>query len=265
MKCISPLYVRSNVVPCGKCNFCRQLRALDWMFRLSNEMEYADSAHFVTLTLRFAPQMGVYKRHLQLFFKRLRKIQGKRKGAKKVVYYAVAEYGSKTLRPHYHAIIFNCQPLDVVSSWKLGRVHVGKVTPASIAYVTGYSMKSGDYPKGMRKPFSLMSRRPAIGMKYLETHGSWHRGNGISVDTFRSYTMLKGVRGHLPRFYRDKIFKKFEREAMNEINLVLMDKAFDKQIKYLSQFHPNPYDYLLQIQEQKNKRLKLKFSINETI
>lgn len=263
MKCISPIYVKSNVVPCGKCNYCRQLRMLDWAFRLKNEMRYAHSAFFVTLTLRFAPQSGVSKRHLQLYLKRLRK----RRSLGKIVYFAVAEYGERTLRPHYHAIIFNATESSVADAWKLGRVHIGAVSDASIAYVANYSIKGSRYPRGQCKPFSLMSRRPAIGSKYLETHTSWHRngqdvashidavtngeivGDKYNVDGFKPYTMVGGVRGHLPRFYRDKMFTYQERKVLTQQSLKDMDESIGKEIirlRELGYSETHAFNYMLE-------------------
>lgn len=234
MKCISPLYVKPNIVPCGRCNFCRQLRSMDWSFRLAIENRYASSAYFVTLTLRYKPQLGVWKRHLQLYFKRLRS----RNEGSKIVYFAVAEYGERTKRPHYHAIIFNANEDTIHQSWKLGHVHCGAVSDESIAYVSNYSLKGSEYPVGMRKPFALMSRRPAIGAQYLQTHTSWHR-NGEDISPiadpsyYKSYAIRNGKRVHLPRFYRDKIFSRKEKEALTKLAMKNMDEAFNREVRRL--------------------------------
>lgn len=287
MKCISPLYVKPNVLPCGKCNYCRQLRMLDWSFRLTNEMRYSTTSYFVTLTLRFAPQLGVSKRHIQLFFKRLRA-----RTPVKVVYYAVAEYGARTLRPHYHAIIFNADADAIQRSWKLGRIHVGTVSPQSIAYVANYSLKGSRYPKGCRPPFALMSRRPAIGSRYLDTHTDWHRqGLGIpsegdlridlrgkkmvqrddfqttsDVTNFKAYTFVNGQRGHLPRFYRDRIYTKSERVALTQLALKQMDEQYQKEVERLERLgHKSPGNYILENHYHNHNSLLKTLESNETI
>lgn len=275
MKCISPLKLKANVVPCGKCNYCKQLRALDWCFRLSNELRHAPSGHFVTLTLRFLPQRGVSKRHLQLFFKRLRT----RRNRKQIRYYAVAEYGARTLRPHYHAIIFGSTPNEIDRAWKLGHVHIGSVTPESIAYVSNYSLKGSRYPRGANRPFSLMSRRPAIGYRYLETHTTWHRGGQPPIDadtifadsdveSFRGYTFVNGVRGHLPRFYRDRMFGKLERKLMNAINVAAADKQHAERVAKQMETgmtESEAFNYLIAKHRIEHDLLTKKFVENETI
>lgn len=78
----------------------------------------------------------LWKQDVQAFLKRLRK-----KTDKKLRYYLTGEYGSKTLRPHYHMILFNFpldQVEDITDAWGLGNVHLGDVTPASIHYTTKY-------------------------------------------------------------------------------------------------------------------------------
>ena len=92
-----------------------------------------------------------------------------RKHAKstKIKYYACGEYGSKTERPHYHAIVFNLpRPFDkyILKAWKYGHIHVGTVTEQSIFYTTKYALKglrrknAWDYDARGREPeFQLMS------------------------------------------------------------------------------------------------------------
>ena len=84
--------------------FCNQ-----WSFRLREELKDSESAHFLTLTyddehiiITGNNEPTLYKRDVQLFLKSLRKLQ-----KQKIKYYFVGEYGGKTDRPHYHAIIFN--------------------------------------------------------------------------------------------------------------------------------------------------------------
>lgn len=84
-QCLSPFYINTKLernvpVPCGKCYYCVMRRISGWHFRLSNELKYAETASFVTLTYdnNFVPvnsygELVLNKRDLQLFFKRLRK------------------------------------------------------------------------------------------------------------------------------------------------------------------------------------------------
>jgi len=183
-----------------------------------------------------------------------------------IKYFAVGEYGTRTMRPHYHAIVFGSTGTALSQAWKLGLVHIGSVSPESIAYVCSYALKKGHYPRHARKPFALMSRRPALGADYLRTHTNFHRagqpicpdGSGPSsaedvlnapaadVSLFRSYTMVNGKRGHLPRFYRDRMFSKGERKAMLPLVLKQIDEAHEREQKVLALVERDPANYVIE-------------------
>lgn len=213
MRCPNPNYVWPNgkviAVPCGKCLPCLSNKRADWSARLMQEHRVSSSAHFVTLTYsdRFVPSCGVVKRHLQLYLKRLRKV------TPRLRYYAVGEYGTKNLRPHYHAIIFNGDESSIRSKWSLldkktgkeypvGIVHVGQVTEASVSYVLKYVVQSKqEVPEGWNRPFAIMSRGYGLGINYLSDEMlSWHRQNGFV------FMMKHNEKHRLPRFYKDKIW-----------------------------------------------------------
>ncbi|UPW41126.1 replication initiator protein [Sigmofec virus UA08Rod_5448] len=117
---------RCITVPCRHCIGCRLEYSRQWANRMMLELGYHDSAYFVTLTYddyhvpisyyadpetgEAFPSLTLRKRDLQLFFKRLRFTFG----GDKIRYYACGEYGTDTLRPHYHAIIFGLHLDDLV-------------------------------------------------------------------------------------------------------------------------------------------------------
>lgn len=166
-------------LPCGKCVGCRADQALMWSIRAYHESTLHEKNCFVTLTYNDAnlpPDGKIDKRHLQAFFKALRK----KFPPRHIRYIAAGEYGEKTRRPHYHAILFGEDFLwdkvpidnDLYSSpllteiWKKGFVSIAPVTMASVCYVCGYvNKKLGD-----EDTFSLMSRRPGIGHRWLEKY-----------------------------------------------------------------------------------------------
>lgn len=140
--------------------------------RMYHESTLHKHSCFATLTYK-NPPMSINKRDLQLFFKRLRRLV-------KVRYFACGEYGTKTRRPHYHAIIFGADFLGgsyevnetlhahpyVDRAWGQGFVSLGAVTMESCAYVAGYvNKKIGD-----ADTFNIMSRRPGIGRGWLEKY-----------------------------------------------------------------------------------------------
>lgn len=197
------------LVPCGKCIPCLINRRFDWVFRLEQEHKVSKTAYFVTLTYdekHLRTDGSLNKRDLQLYLKRLRK----KDESIRIRYYAVGEYGSKSGRPHYHVLLFNSREEHIRPAWvdskgdAIGIVHIGKVTPASIAYCTKYMVQRENALEGLEKPFATMSRAYGIGGHYLtDDMVEWHR-----VDD-RNYTVRPGnLKGRLPRFYREKIFWK---------------------------------------------------------
>lgn len=209
-------------VPCGKCEACLTNKRREWTYRVNEEFKNSSSAHFITLTYSdenlyyeaFKDKFGVYhtapiplKRDVQLFFKRLRKSIS----PYKIRYYAVSEYGTNFLRPHYHIILFNfpCE-FDVFKAvddaWQKGFVSVSQVNGARINYCTSYLFQRSDLPDYLPKPFVLTSRRPGLGLCYLtDKNIDFHRDNKTLKTIYPD-----GVKRSLPRYYRDKIFTKPE-------------------------------------------------------
>lgn len=172
--CLTPFQVKQKKmgsweeipVPCGKCPECRARLVSSWSFRLMQEYKHSDSGHFITLTydtqhVPITPNgfMTLNKRDIQLFMKKLRKHYDR-----KIVYYLCGEYGGKTKRPHYHAIIFNLDRLaPLEESWNIGAIHYGEVNEASVGYTLKYMDKPRTIPlhrNDDRQPeFSLMSKK----------------------------------------------------------------------------------------------------------
>lgn len=223
MQCYTPIKLSEErggeVVPCGRCFACLSRRRDDWIVRLENELRVSDSAWFVTLTyedryISYGEMPTLMKSDLQKFIKRLRR----RNEGKNIRYYAVGEYGSLNQRPHYHLILFNLSPDEmemytlVSEAWslhkiQLGTIHIGTVTPKSIAYVTKYVIQKRGKHVGREPPFSLMSKKPPLGINYIKRYENYHR-----ADRSRMYAPLEGGRKvALPRFYKEKIYSKEDR------------------------------------------------------
>lgn len=247
MTCINPQYIFPHrtidwtdqneefavSVPCGKCMACLMNKRADWSFRLEQEYKHSRSALFVTLTydMKHVPSNGsLDKRHLQLYLKRLRKMDGQNK----IRYYAVGEYGGKSCRPHYHLLLFNCSESHARSAWRdikgdqVGIVHVGNVTAASVAYVTKYLVQPDLALYGLQKPFAVMSRAYGIGGRYLSDEMvAWHK-----VDD-RNYCVRDGQKIRLPRFYRSKIwYHPQDRERVSSKAMMLTLKNQKTELEY---------------------------------
>lgn len=266
MRCIKPVQLGPQSVPCGKCNYCLQVKRMEWSFRLNQELKVSDTAHFLTLTYNEStvPYKHVvnsdgseddvpslHKRDVQLFTKRLRKEQSYHTDAV-LRYYTVGEYGTLGNRPHYHSIMFNMVPETVAklpSIWGLGLTYIGSVTPASINYVTKYVINKNAAYSGLDPPFSLMSRRPGIGARYLQTHYKWHR------DDMRNYAQVNGQLTRLPRFYKDRIFTKDEKFEMQYEIKQEMSLAAAQELKRLRKFHFDPSHYYQELLIENHDRI----------
>lgn len=256
-QCISPFHKDAMAFPCGKCYPCLRRRISGWSFRLMKEAESCDSASFVTFTydtdhVPITPKgfMTLRKRDFQLFMKSLRKAhtarpqappqkQGGHVGAKPIRYFCVGEYGKKSWRPHYHAIMFNVDlavlvgqkmslqikrgnvPLDGTCSltceyWPHGHITIGQLSEASAGYTLKYVMKEARIPlhrnDDRARECQLISQR--LGVGYLNDRSKdWHHANLFE----RYYLPLKdGKKAALPRYYREKLYDKETRELIGQ-------------------------------------------------
>jgi len=157
--------------------------------------QWEDSV-FVTLTYDDDNIQDISKPELQKFFKRLRADLAPRK----IKYYACGEYGDRTGRPHYHAIIFGIsipEKTIIEQNWTKGLVHVGTVTPHSCRYVASYIQKKLYKQPGERNSslFSLQSQ--GLGL-------SWADNNRAYLARHQHLT-INGVKHGIPRYYVKKL------------------------------------------------------------
>lgn len=140
---------------CRTCHECKQTRANEWAVRCALELKDHQESCFITLTYKENPLI-IDKEDLQKFIKRLRKSIE----PKKIRYFACGEYGDKSLRPHFHIIIFGHdfkdkkyhgnssseKPIFISETlddlWSYGLTTVQEVTPQSIKYCALYSSKT---------------------------------------------------------------------------------------------------------------------------
>lgn len=199
-------------VPCGGCIGCRTRKARDWAIRCSLELREHERAAWVTLTyddghlVRPFPDAiaTLYKPHLSAYVKRLR--ERVRSRQQKVRFFAVGEYGDRTHRPHYHAILFGVAPDErhLRGAWPFGLIDADEVTPRNIAYTAGYAQKKlrpgvqrpveyVDPDTGevfeWQEPFRLVSRNPGIGGAARRFARSWrttaiHNGKPVPVPRY---------------------------------------------------------------------------------
>ena len=246
-------------IPCGQCIGCRLDRSLMWAVRISNELTLHDQASFLTLTYKdLPPNNSINKEDLQAFFKRLRF----HLEPKKIRYYACGEYGTKTLRPHYHVCLFGWFPEDAKAYkttedghplwiskileeiWGHGFCVVGQLTFETAAYTARYVTKkiTGDSAQthyGDRTPeFALSSRRPGIGRDWAEKYSTEIKAN--------ANIYVRGQTFPVPQYYKKILNNSFSKKNYER------RKAAKNSIK-----QKNPY-VLDEIQKAKFKTKKQK-------
>lgn len=223
MMCVNPkafgtkLLGSRGLVPCGKCHACRTNRRDDWYFRLLQERKDWKFAYFVTLTyadefalFNTSGDVCLHKPHLQAYIRRYRDNVGDCR------YYAVGEYGTDYMRGHYHIILFTNVKDNPFSRWSLsklwdyGYVTVSVPNARRYRYTLKYHLGSVHKPDNAPPPFTLMSRKPGLGSRYLRMNSETHIGN---IDM--SYVVVDGKRHAMPRYYKDKLYTKEERLAIS--------------------------------------------------
>lgn len=244
-------------VPCGKCVGCKLDRARAWSIRISHEAQLYDTNWFATLTYRedaVPKSLSLEYPHFQRFMKRLRKnVGGEREGpegGRPLRFFCAGEYGGRTGRPHFHAILFNCRvgderPWDngqywsakLEDIWSYGHVVLDAVTAASAAYVAGYTQKKVygrtaayedvvDLQTGeltSRRPeFAVMSLKPGIG-------AWWYQRYGADVFPVDHAVDHGGKRWKVPRYYWDKYRDEAEPSVVEAIETARFLRAMDRK------------------------------------
>lgn len=211
-------------LPCGRCVGCLSARAAEWARRCSHEARMYDSSVFVTLTYddeHVPSDGGLVPEHFQRFIKRLRKAAGYldalATSGTGIRFFGCGEYGERSGRPHYHALLFNLGFADryrvgkdlfasetLADLWRFGDHKIGEVTGASAAYVAKYNVKSfgKNYVTSdgelLPRPFLRMSRRPGIGARWLDRYAE---------DLRNGFLVSDGHEGRVPRAYLRRLEK----------------------------------------------------------
>lgn len=200
-----PAATQDLLLPCGNCLGCRKQHAQGWALRCQLELQQHNAAVFATLTYDDAHKpVTLAKRHLQLWLKRLRFHTDQR-----IRFFATGEYGERTQRPHYHAILYGVSEREasrLEETWAQGHVRTYPATPANIAYTAGYCSKKIGYRRDTHErvdpetgevyqwqpPFIQMSRNPGIGAHARQ----W-------VESWRLYAIKDGHKMPVPRYLHE--------------------------------------------------------------
>lgn len=257
MSIIDKITQKSFPVDCGRCYQCVKKRISQWSFRLRKEGDSSLSSFFVTLTydtehvpLTKAGYMTLDPQDVTLWLKRLRKLHDKKKQPGKIKYFYVGEYGGKTMRPHYHIIIFNANREDIEATWTYGKPFYGTVTGASIGYSLKYICKDGKIPMHKnddRLPeFGRMSK--GLGAAYLTDQvKSWHGDKNNLLD--RSVCTIDGKKVPMPKYYKSRIYDEQAKYILKHQASILQDELYLRQQKLI--------DVKRQIEAHKAEQAKL--------
>lgn len=229
-------------IPCGNCISCRLDYSKDWANRCTLEASYHQFNYFVTLTydddniVKGSIGNATLEKDAISHFVRMLRQKFKRLGiACKIKVFACGEYGTQTLRPHYHAILFDCPIPDLsvdfpddeghithhfdsrhvpymyskilADLWNKGNILIAEANWNTNAYVSQYILKKqkGDNAKaydelGILPPFVRMSKN--LGLNYFNENGRKMIVNpSLIVGREHKKPLISG----LPRYYKKKI------------------------------------------------------------
>lgn len=253
-------------LPCGKCIGCRVKKAQEWALRCSHEASLYDHNCFLTLTYapeRLPKDLSLDKTHWQNFVKRWRKelaasacvcpVGTETCRCKVLRYLHCGEYGPRTFRPHYHAVVFgqdfhedrvlfedrganslyHSRTLDRL--WSHGLCTIGSVNKTTAEYVARYTLKKArvDWQDGsyrrldpetgeewfVEPEYATMSRRPGIG-------AAWY--DKFKGDLFPSDECVADGRVHgVPRFYSKRLEAE-DAEMYSRVKRKRADREFER-------------------------------------
>lgn len=247
---------QSFVYSCGRCVGCCLRRSRDLAVRCVHQSKSVDisTCHFLTFTHSDAslPRLEdgrptLDKTLMPSMFKRLRK----NTGVTGIKYLQVGEYGTKTLRPHYHAVVFGL-PLSDLKPYKRGRfghqlynsetlqqawqdrghVVVGSFSFDTAQYCARYMLDKqlhADYTSS--ETFSIETGEvfsPQV--EHVSTSRGGRSGHGLAYNFFdehhrRFFSLGACVVGNkqypVPRYYSDLLKKRAELGCQDSEELLL--------------------------------------------
>lgn len=260
--CVNPQIIfnkslgQNITVQCGKCPLCLHSHRMNWLMRCEQESITTNLPNhwFITLTYnekKCPRKRGVktlFKRHPQLFLKRLRK------AGYSIKYILVGEYGSETQRPHYHMLAWTNAPhTEIDKSWGYGNVHYRKLERETILYTLKYVLnpRQGDNERKQRE-YAVYSK--GIGLGYLSLEMYYYHTGEYESPVY--YTVFEGKKIPLPRYYRKKIFTKYQ----NYLHaLEMYYQSLKERIRLVRTFkkggYKNPWQTYRDLKHERAKRI----------
>lgn len=298
-------------VGCGKCEVCRTQKSKQWAVKAECEGRCWKNKTFITLTYNpenLPKDRKLDRKHIQKFWKRLRyhtykhtkkepfgRFEGlemeeipenelhemfdrnyQRKNKKPIRYINCGEYGPKTKRPHYHAVIYNFKPDDLrryakdrrgywlytskklEEIWGKGFVIIGNATTDTAAYVARYCTKKmkrtiEEEQKMKEKKqieFIGASTWGFIGYYYWINHKEEIKRNwGVFINSHNG-THLQYIPKVMEKYWKDEDEKEFD--DYKEMKAVTMKEQWEK---VLAKTDLSEEEYIKQTWENKTQKL----------
>lgn len=216
MLCVRPVKLGvSGPFACGRCRNCRINRRREWTGRLLlHHCGHEGASAFVTLTYRpeevHVDDKGrgvLWPVDIRNFLQRVRRSVGP------LTYVVVGEYGERSGRPHYHALLWVPDIRTDVSrvvgeAWDVGFVHVGDISEASIAYTCAYVLKrmtSEDDERLEGRPPEFGRYSHGLGVPAIAALRAIARPNVDGVLVIPREFRIFGKRWPIPRYIRRKL------------------------------------------------------------
>lgn len=191
----------------------------------------------------------------------------------KISIFVTGEYGDKTKRPHWHALIFNYSPTDLkyhhsnhnkdkiytsqtlTDLWGLGHVELGSVTFQSAAYCARYAAKKLVHGRDQDHdyhPISKKSSHQAIGKRWLEKYYTDIFNHGYLVAP-------NGTKVPIPRYYEKWLQKNHPEHWEKYLTITKEERRLKAEAKALAEKQETD-----QINEQRiNQNFRKGFQIDK--
>lgn len=229
--------------PCGQCLPCRINDMRSWYVRTFFEIKKPERPfqYFLTLTYNDEnlPPDGLCKKdHLKKFLNNLNTSFGL-----SMRYFATADYGDESDRPHYHAILLSTKKIQLNQCeriWKKGFCYLKKSTDFRIRYTIRYTIKKRVMSYDEPGFFRLISK--GWGDNFMQ----YYNPN-------IPYLLIEGKKYGVPDYYKRKFNLDIDKKPLRtyfDYRDFIFSKDFDKKTDFEG--------YKKQMQELINVRRRLK-------
>ena len=308
-------YFKYNEVGCGKCEICQIEHSKEWTTKGYCESKMWKNKTFLTFTYnnKNLPHDRRLKRsdiqkfwkdlryHLYKTTKKSRKVDlseekenleeiysnpledtfgpnSRRKNRKPIRYLNCGEYGPKTKRPHYHAVIWNFKPTDlrrhsrdrrgywiytsdkINKIWDKGFVIIGNAETETVAYVARYCTKKFYRSKEEKEKMKRKKQNEFIGASSLGFIGYFYwlkfkeiikKQGGILVLNRKKVTLQK-----VPKAMR-KLWEKEDEDSYEEYDVNKNKIGKENWEKILSKTDLTESEYIKETYRKKKKQYRL--------